>query len=132
MTSKNSNSKGAEAPVENVAPEAPEAPAEAVVEAPQAPVGVGVEALASAVGASPKDVRRWLRAQTREALGKAGAAEALPGKGGRYAFTPEDVQALARAYGASKASKGTRAPASAILAALAPAAPAAPAEAPVE
>lgn len=124
----NSTSKASKAPEAIV--EAPEAPAEAIVEAPaEAPVGVGVEALASAVGASPKDVRRWLRAQTREALGKAGAAEALPGKGGRYAFTPADVEALARAYGASKASKGTRAPASAILAALAPTAPA---EAPAE
>lgn len=104
---------------------APAVEAQESVSAPQsapesAPQGVGVEALASAVGASQKDVRRWLRAQTREALGRAGAADVLPGKGGRYAFTPAHVEALARAYGASKASKGTTAPATAILAALAP------------
>lgn len=106
------------------APQAPqvqdsnvEAPAvDAPVEAPQAPMHVGVEALAAAIGATPKDVRRWLRAQTREALGRAGAAEALPGKGGRYAFTAAHVEALAGAYAASKARKGTQAPASAIVA----------------
>ena len=103
------------------APQAPqvqdsnvEAPA---VDAPvEAPMHVGVEALAAAIGATPKDVRRWLRAQTREALGRAGAAEALPGKGGRYAFTAAHVEALAGAYAASKARKGTQAPASAIVA----------------
>lgn len=101
-------------------------PAAPAVEAPaveEAPSGVGVAALAAAVGASQKDVRRWLRAQTRDALGRAGAADVLPGKGGRYAFTPEDVEALARAYGASKGAKGTRAPAAAILAAITPPAP---------
>lgn len=79
----------------------------------------GIEALAEACGATPKDVRRWLRAQTREAMG-AQAKDALPGKGGRYAFTSAHVSALAQAYASSKARKGTLAPASAILAALAP------------
>jgi hypothetical protein len=63
----------------------------------------GVEALAEATGASSKDVRRWLRAQAREA----GAGDVLPGKGGRYAFDAPTIEALARAYGASKARKGT-------------------------
>lgn len=76
----------------------------------------GVEALAEATGASSKDVRRWLRAQARDA----GAGDVLPGKGGRYAFTQAHVEALARAYGASKARKGTSAPAEAIVSALAP------------
>lgn len=79
----------------------------------------GIEALAEACGATPKDVRRWLRAQTRDALG-AQAKDALPGKGGRYAFTSAHVSALAQAYTQAKARKGTLAPASAILAALAP------------
>lgn len=82
-----------------------------------------VESIAAAVGATPKDVRRWLRAQTRGALGKAGAADVLPGKGGRYAFTPSQAQAITALYGARKATAGTQAPALAILAALAPQAP---------
>lgn len=77
----------------------------------------GVEALAEATGASAKDVRRWLRAQAREA----GAGDVLPGKGGRYAFSATHVEALARAYGASKARKGTTGAADAIMAALTPA-----------
>lgn len=75
----------------------------------------GVEAIAEAAGASAKDVRRWLRAQAREA----GAGDVLPGKGGRYAFAPEHVEALARAYAAGKARKGTTLPGAAIMAALA-------------
>lgn len=82
----------------------------------QAQTFYGVEALAEATGASSKDVRRWLRSQAREA----GAGDVLPGKGGRYAFSADHVEALARAYGASKARKGTTAPGAAIVAALAP------------
>lgn len=67
-------------------------------------------------GAEPKAFRRWLRAQARNA----GAGDALPGKGGRYGYTPEQAEALAGAYTRAKASKGTHAPAAAILAALAP------------
>lgn len=100
-------------------PQAPEAPAVSLVKVQ------GVEALAEAVGATQKDVRRWLRAQTRAAAATPQeAAEALPGKGKRYAFTDEQVQALAALYGARKGAAGTQAPASLILAALAPAAPA--------
>lgn len=74
----------------------------------------GIGALVEATGAAPKDVRRWLRAQTR----LAGAGDMLPGKGGRYAFTAEHVEALAKAYSTSKARKGTSAPAAAIVSAL--------------
>jgi hypothetical protein len=81
---------------------------------PEAQTFYGVEALAEATGASAKDVRRWLRSQAREAQ----AGDSLPGKGGRYAFSKAHVEALARAYGASKARKGTIAPADAIVAAL--------------
>ena len=98
---------------------APEAPAvtEAPAEAPQG--ALSVADVAEAAGVTSKDLRRWLRAQTREALGRNGAAEVLPGKGGRYAFTPEQAQALVSAYGRSKAQRGTQAPAAAILSALA-------------
>lgn len=106
----------------------PQAPA---VEAPkvslaklEAPKALTVEDIASAVGASPKDVRRWLRKQTRAAASSAAEArEALPGKGGRYAFTQAQAQALIGAYGRSKGAVGTQAPALLILAALAPEAP---------
>lgn len=76
----------------------------------------GVEALAEATGATSKDVRRWLRSQAREA----GAADVLPGKGGRYAFDAATVEALAQAYGASKARKGTTEAGRMIAARLAP------------
>lgn len=102
-----------------------EAPVEApVTEAPKAPEGtLSVSDVAEAAGVTSKDLRRWLRAQARNA----GAGDALPGKGGRYAFTVEQAGAIVGAYGRSKASKGTQAPAVAILAALAPVA-----EAPAE
>lgn len=74
----------------------------------------GIEALVEATGAPAKDVRRWLRAQARNA----GAGEALPGKGGRYAFTAAHIEALAGAYAKGKARKGTAAPADAITKAL--------------
>lgn len=93
---------------------------EAVSTAAQA---LGTEALCDAIGGnvSPKDVRRWLRAATREALGRAGAAEILPGRGGAYAFTAEQVESLARAYRTrtGAAPKRAGAPASVILDALA-------------
>lgn len=82
----------------------------------QAQATYGVEALVEATGASAKDVRRWLRAKAREAQ----AGDALPGKGGRYAFTPEGVEALARAYVTSKARKGSTLAGEAIMAALTP------------
>lgn len=82
----------------------------------QAQTFYGVEALAEATGASSKDVRRWLRSQAREA----GAGDVLPGKGGRYAFDAPTVEALAQAYGASKARKGTAEAGRAIVARLAP------------
>lgn len=117
----NIKSNKSSAPVIDAPVEAQDAPVQdGAATAPEAQQAHGVEALALAVGATSKDVRRWLRAQTREALGRAGAQDVLPGKGGRYAFTPADVEALARAYGASKAQRGTRAPAAAIMAALAP------------
>lgn len=72
--------------------------------------------VAALAGVSAKDLRRWMRTQARSA----GAGDALPGKGGRYAYTQAQAEAIARAYGASKASKGTQAPAAAILAALSP------------
>lgn len=82
----------------------------------QAQTFYGVEALAEATGASSKDVRRWLRSQAREA----GAGDVLPGKGGRYAFDAPTVEALAQAYGASKARKGTAEAGRIIAARLAP------------
>lgn len=95
---------------------------ESATEAPEAQEQATetVESIASAVGATPKDVRRWLRAQTRATLGKAGAADVLPGKGGRYAFTPTQAQQIGALYGTRKAQAGTQAPALAILSALAP------------
>jgi transposase-like protein len=84
-------------------------------EAPKAPESaLSVADVAEQAGVTSKDMRRWLRAQARNA----GAGDALPGKGGRYAFTAEQAGAIVGAYGRSKASKGTQAPAVAILAAL--------------
>jgi len=74
--------------------------------------------VATLAGVPAKDFRRWMRAQARAI----GAGDTLPGKGRRYAYTPEQAAALAAAYGRTKAS-GTLAPATAILAALAPVAP---------
>lgn len=105
--------EGASAPVQEDVQEAP------VTEAPEAPGAYSVEALAERVGASQKDVRRWLRARVRDA----GRGDILPGKGGRYAFDGATLEALARAYGASKASKGTHAPGVLIASLLAPSAP---------
>lgn len=97
---------------------APKAPAKAPEQA--APEGaLSVADVAEQAGVTSKDLRRWLRSQARSA----GAGEALPGKGGRYAFTPEQAGAIVSAYGRSKAQRGTQAPAQAILAALAPEAP---------
>lgn len=94
---------------------APEAQAQAPEQS--APEGaLSVAHVAEQAGVSQKDMRRWLRAQARQA----GAGEALPGKGGRYAFTPEQASAIVSAYGRSKAQRGTQAPAAAILAALTP------------
>lgn len=101
----------------NTAPEA--APVEAAPEG-----ALSVADVAEAAGVTQKDMRRWLRAQARHA----GAGDVLPGKGGRYAFTPGQAEAIVSAYGRSKAQRGTSAPAEAILAALAPVAPAAPVE----
>lgn len=101
--------------------QAPAVEAPAVTEAPvEAQGALSVADVAEQAGVSQKDMRRWLRAQARTI----GAGDALPGKGGRYAFTPEQAQALAQAYGRSKAQRGTQAPAQAILAALAPVTPA--------
>lgn len=75
---------------------------------------VGIEALVEATGANAKDVRRWIRAQARAV----GAGDTLPNKGGRYAFTPEQVTRLASAYATSKARKGTNATAQALMSAL--------------
>lgn len=83
-----------------------------VEDAPQG--ALSVADIAEQAGVSSKDMRRWLRAQARHA----GAGDALPGKGGRYAFTPEQASAIVGAYGRSKAQRGTNAPATAILAAL--------------
>lgn len=81
------------------------------------PVGaLSASQVAEMAGAAPKDFRRWMRAQARSA----GAGDALPGKGGRYAYTQAQAEAIVKAYGTSKARKGTSAPAAAILAALAP------------
>jgi len=91
---------------------APEASAPTV--APEAQGALSVADVAEQAGVSQKDMRRWLRAQARNA----GAGDALPGKGGRYAFTPEQASALVSAYGRSKAQRGTTAPGAAILAAL--------------
>lgn len=111
---------------EKQAPQAPEVDGTTApeVEAPSAPVSLEkatetVATIAEAIGAREKDVRRWLRAQTRATLGKAGAADVLPGKGGRYAFTPSQAREIGALYGARKATAGTQAPALAILAALA-------------
>lgn len=95
--------------------EAPEAP-EATQEAQGA---YSVAALAERVGASQKDVRRWLRARVREA----GRGDVLPGKGGRYAFDGATLDALARAYGATKGAKGTTAPGLLLASLFAPVAP---------
>lgn len=100
------------------APKAPKVETPAV-KAPEAPQGaLSVADVAEQAGVSQKDMRRWLRAQARNA----GAGEALPGKGGRYAFTAEQASAIVGAYGRSKAQRGTQAPAEAILAALTPSA----------
>lgn len=90
-----------------------EAPAPVEQEAPAG--ALSVADVAEQAGVTQKDMRRWLRAQARHA----GAGDALPGKGGRYAFTPEQASAIVGAYGRSKATRGTQAPAAAILAALA-------------
>jgi hypothetical protein len=82
--------------------------------APEAQGALSVADVAEQAGVSQKDMRRWLRAQARNA----GAGDVLPGKGGRYAFTAEQASALVSAYGRSKAQRGTSAPAAAILAAL--------------
>lgn len=96
---------------------ASKAPEQAPTVTPEAPQGaLSVADVAEQAGVSQKDMRRWLRAQARHA----GAGDALPGKGGRYAFTPEQASAIVGAYGRSKATRGTQAPAAAILAALAP------------
>lgn len=84
--------------------------------APEAQGALSVADVAEQAGVTQKDMRRWLRAQARNA----GAGDALPGKGGRYAFTPEQASAIVSAYGRSKAQRGTSAPAEAILAALTP------------
>ncbi len=110
MTRKITTAPVVTAPVSLVKVDAPVAPV-----APVESSAFGVQALADAVGASPKDVRRWLRSQTRSTLGRAGAADVLPGKGGRYAFTQDDIDAYARAYGRAKGAKGTRLAASLIL-----------------
>jgi hypothetical protein len=110
MTARKTSPK---APVKAEAPAVP-------TEAPKAPEGaLSVADVAEQAGVSQKDMRRWLRAQARNA----GAGDALPGKGGRYAFTPEQAAAIVGAYGRSKAQRGTQAPAAAILSALASQAP---------
>lgn len=89
--------------------------------ATKAPVeakALSVEALAERLSVTPKDVRRWLRSQAKAAK----ATDTLPGKGGRYAFTEAQAEALCSAYGRTKAAKGTHAPAEAIIAALTPSA----------
>lgn len=101
MTARKAQSKAQESAPEQSAPES-------------APSALTVADIAEQAGASQKDVRRWLRAQARNA----GAGDVLPGKGGRYAFTPEQASALVSAYGRSKAQRGTTAPASAIVSAL--------------
>lgn len=104
--SKSTESKSGKAP----APEGAPAPG-----TPSAPEGaLSVAHIAERAGVSSKDMRRWLRAQARSI----GAGEALPGKGGRYAFTEATAEALVAAYGRSKAQRGTAAPGEAILAAL--------------
>lgn len=75
---------------------------------------LSVEALASRLNVTPKDVRRWLRSQAKAAQ----AQDTLPGKGGRYAFTEAQAEALIGLYGRTKAAKGTHAPGAAIIAAL--------------
>lgn len=77
---------------------------------------LGITALVEATGANGKDIRRWLRSATKAV----GAGDTLPGKGGRYAFTPDQVDALAAAYRAGKARQGSNAAATALTAALAP------------
>lgn len=99
-----------------------QAQAQAEQDAPEAQAQeqhFGIEALIEATGATGKDVRRWLRGQTR----LAGAGDTLPGKGGRYAFTGAQVALIAQAYTSAKARKGTTAPAQALAAFLAPPAP---------
>ena len=88
----------------------------------------GVDSIVEAIKARPqgagvtgKDVRRWLRTNVRAVATPEQAREALPGKGGRYAFTAAQVEAFARAYVTRKAQQGTNAPASILMAALAPA-----------
>lgn len=92
--------------------------------APQAPVNtgaktLGTEALAEACGVGAKEIRRWLRGMTRDIVGRAAASELLPGRGGAYAFSPNEVEALARAFRTRGARKATSAPATAILDGLA-------------
>ena len=109
-------SKATQAPVQDAPVQ--DAPVSAPQDAPEG--ALSVADVAEAAGVSQKDMRRWLRAQARQA----GAGDVLPGKGGRYAFTPAQAQALVSAYGRSKAQRGTQAPAQAILSALsAPKAP---------
>lgn len=94
--------------------DSPEANAPTEAPTSEAQGALTVADIAEQAGVTSKDMRRWLRAQARNA----GAGEALPGKGGRYAFTPEQASAIVGAYGRSKAQRGTNAPAEAILAAL--------------
>lgn len=90
------------------------APANVEAQASEGAGVLSVEALASRLNVTPKDVRRWLRSQAKAAQ----ASDTLPGKGGRYAFTEAQAQALCSAYGRTKAAKGTHAPAQAIIEAL--------------
>lgn len=123
-----------QAPEQEAPVQAPQAPQEGEQEAPQgegqgeAQEGVSegeaqatysASEVAAMAGASAKDFRRWMRASVRAI----GAGDALPGKGGRYAYSEQEAQALALAYGRATKAKGTRAPASLLLAALAPKAP---------
>lgn len=101
------------------APEAPQAPAEAPsTEAPSTEAQEGTvtpQAIAEALGIDAKAWRRWYRTQARQALGREGAADVLPGKGKRYGFAPAEAQALIVAYSRAKAHGGTSAGASSVL-----------------
>lgn len=99
-------------------PKAQEAVEVAPVEVEAQTGALSASDVARLCNAQPKDFRRWMRASLRAV----GAGESLPGKGKRYAYTPEQAAQIVALYGRTKA-QGSNAAASALLASLAPVAP---------
>lgn len=97
--------------------------AAAAAAASKASANVTAEQIATTVGATGKDFRRWLRAFLRA---QPNGAEALAGKGGRYAFTEAVAAQIVVAYGARQARQGNTSANDLLARVLAPAAPVKP------